>query len=118
MEYKHEVMQMDDYGILNELIDDMTSNIFEELDSAKKYAMNALKHKNDNKSIADAEIQASSQEYGHAEMLIEKINKMFSSLKSEKHDCYDWLILVWHKIHERILGYMGWIKGLHEQYKK
>ncbi len=45
MEYRHEIMNMADYTIEHELIEDMNENIFTELDCSKKYVMDAFRHK-------------------------------------------------------------------------
>lgn len=118
MEYRFETMNMSDYSIENELIEDINQNIFDELDCAKRYAMAALRHKSDNKSMADTEITASAQELEHANMLMNKIHKMLESLKDQKAACYDWLALSWYYTKHRVIGYMDWVKSLHEKYKK
>lgn len=118
MEYRHEIMNMADYTIEHELIEDMNENIFTELDCSKKYVMDALRHKSEDRTIADKELAMCAEELGHANMIMNKIEKILASMEEQKHQCYEWLALSWYYTKHRVMGYMDWIKSLHEKYKK
>lgn len=118
MEYRHEIMNMADYTAENELIEDMNDNIFTELDCSKKYVMDALRHKSENRTMADKELAMSAEELGHAMMIKEKIEKTLESFKEQKHQCYEMFELSWHYTKHRVMVYVDWIKSLHEKYKK
>ena len=118
MEYRHEIMNMADYTAEDELIEDMHENIFTELDCSKKYVMDALRTKSENRTTADKELDMSAEELGHANMIKDKIEKTLEKFKEEKHQFYDWFALSWYYTKHRVQGYMDWILSLHEKYKK
>ncbi len=60
----------------------------------------------------------SADELGHANMIMNKIEKTLEKFKEEKHQCYDWLALSWYYTKHRVMAYVDWIKSLHEKYNK
>lgn len=115
-EYKHEMMRINDYDIVNDMIDSMME-IYDELDGAKGYIKDAIRLKSADRGIADARIQMSAQEIGHADNLTASVNKMMEKMRADSNECYPVLSKVWTHIHERQEGYKAWIKTMHEQYK-
>ncbi len=115
-EYKHEIMHMDDYDIVNDMIDSMME-IYDELDGAKGYIKDAIRLKNVDSSTADARVSMSMQEIEHADKLTASVNKMMEKMRADGNECYQVLSKVWSHIHERQEGYKAWIKTMHEQHK-
>ncbi len=115
-EYRHEMMHMEDYDIVNDIIDSMME-VYDELDGSKGYVKDAMRLKMVDKSIADTRLSMSAQEMSHADNLTASVNKMMEKLKAEKNDCYGVLSKVWMHVHQRQQGYRAWIKNLHDQYK-
>lgn len=114
---RHEMMMMDDYDIVNDIIDTMME-VYDELDGAKMYIKEAMRMKMRDRATADSRVTMSAQELGHAETLTATVNKLLDKAKADKHPCYAVMAMFWHHIHSRQAGYMAWIKNLHEQYKK
>lgn len=116
-EMRHEMMEMQEYNILNDIVDQMME-IFEELDGSKKYIKSAIAHKSIDRTTADNMVSLSVQELQHAETITDAVNRMFDKMKSENHPCYETMKKVWTHIHERQVSYAAWIRQMHDRYKK
>lgn len=114
--YRHETMMMDDYDIINDIIDTMME-AYDELDGSKKYIKEAFRFKADNKTMADKLVTMSAEELGHADNLALGVESMLAKAKAEANPCYDVIHKVWTHIKERQAGYKAWIKQMHTEYK-
>lgn len=114
---KYETMNMVDYDIINNLVDEMM-NAYPEVMGAKKYARDAIKHKTIDKALAEARLAMSSDELSHGETIITGINRMMDKLKAQKHPCYDVVQFFWTRIHDDLTNQIAKVRALHEQYRK
>lgn len=118
MEYfRHETMMMDDYDIVNDIVDTMM-DIYEELDGSKKYIMEAFKMRDQNPETTGRLVTMSADEKRHAESLSEGVTAMLKKAKESENPCYETLNKVWLHIKSRQDGYRAWIEHMHEKYKK
>lgn len=114
---RHETMMMEDYDIVNDIIDSMM-DVYEELDGSKKYIMEAFRFKDQQPEMASKLVTMSSEEKKHADNIAEGIDAMLDKAKREENPCYDTLHKVWVHIKARQDGYRSWIEHMHEKYKK
>jgi hypothetical protein len=115
--YRHEMMMMDDYDIVSDIVDTMME-IYDEYDGSKKYINEAIAKKSTDKVRADKLVAMSAQELGHGNELSATVDKMLDKAKAEGNPCYATLAMVWHYIKARQAGYAAWILTMHDQYKK
>lgn len=114
--YRHEALMMEDYNILNDIIDNMME-AYEELDGAKKYIKTAMKYRSTDRKMADRLVVMSAEELGHADSICEGIEAMLTKAEGEDDDCAFVLRKVWSHLKERMNGYKAWIKNMHAEYK-
>ena len=114
--FRHEMMNMDNYDIVDDMIDSMM-DIYDELDGAKKYILAAIKYKDENPRMAAKLVTMSAEEKAHAENIADGVEGMMAKAKSDGNPCYDVIHKVWVHIHARQDGYRAWIEQMHQQYK-
>lgn len=116
-EMRHEMIEMENYDLMTVTIDQMME-VFDKLDSSKKYIKSAIAHKAIDRSMADSMVNISAQELQHAETITDAVNRMMDKMKSENHPCYETMKKIWTHIHNRQVSYAAWIRQMHDRYKK
>lgn len=115
--YKHEVMALEDYDLVADMLDTMMA-VYDEYDGAKAYIVEAMKLKDSDKARADSRVTMSAQELAHGDALAATVGKLLEKAKADGYPCYATLAMVWHHIKKRQTEYAAWIKSMHEAYKK
>lgn len=115
--FRHETMMMEDYDIVNDIIDSM-ADADDELDGAKKYIMEAFRFKDQHPEMASKLVTMSAEEKKHAENIAEGIDAMLDKAKRDGNPCYDTLHKVWVHTKARQDSNRSWIEHMHEKYKK
>lgn len=83
---------------------------YDELNGAKTYIMEAVDmHRTDRKK-ADKKQSMSLDEVMHATAIIEEVDGMMDTADESTQT-------LWKAMKEQLMGYMGWIKQLHTEYK-
>ena len=114
--YRHEILKMAEYDILDDIIDNMME-AYDELDGAKKYIKSAMEHRSVDKKMADRLATMSGEELGHSESICEGIEAMLQKAETDGTECVSVLRKVWTRIYERMSEYKAWIKQMHAEYK-
>ena len=117
MESMMMAMTMDEHDDVSSFIEG-AFEIYDEIDGAKEYIEKALKMKVRDRSAADSLCTMSAQELQHAETLRLNAERTLLRMKDEKSPCYEVLQKVWNHMARRQAEYMGWVRQMHEQYKK
>lgn len=110
-----EEMKVYTYSPMEEIVSSMME-IYEEIDGAKAYVKEAMMLKDVDRQIADDTLNMSAEELHHAEVLKQRVNKLFSKIEGDP--CYDILKKVWGYVCSRQAEYIAWVKHMHEVYKK
>ena len=79
----HEMMYMDDYDIINDILDTRDS-VYHEINGADEYIDKAMLHKPHDKQAADNMVALSAQELQHAGVLQGNIDSMMAKLKEAR----------------------------------
>lgn len=114
--FRHEEMMMEDYDVVNDIIDTMM-DVYDELDGAKKYILSAFKLQEHDPDTAAKLVTMSSDEKHHSEVLSAGVTAMLKKAKEMNSPCYETLSKVWTHVKARQDGYRAWIEHMHERIK-
>ena len=113
----YEMMHMDDYDIINDIIDTRDS-VYDELRGAKEYIKKAMMHKAHDKQAADNMVALSAQELQHAGVLQGNIDRMMAKLKESDAKSHSVLSKVISRDKSTQARMITGVKEKHEMYKK
>lgn len=113
----HEKMHMDDYDIINDILDTRDS-VYHEIDGADEYIDKAIMHKMRDKQAADNMVSLSAQELQHAGILQVNIDRMMMKVKETDPHAYSILSKAVSRDKVAQAHMIARVKEKHEQYKK
>ena len=113
----HEMMYMDDYDIINDILDTRDS-VYHEINGADEYIDKAMMHKTHDKQAADNMVALSAQELQHAGVLQGNIDRMMSKLKESDARSHSILSKVISRDKPTQARMIAQVKEKHEMYKK
>ena len=113
----HEKMHMDDYDIINDILDTRDS-VYHEIDGANEYIEKAFAHRYRDKSAADSMVSLSAQELQHAGVLQSNIDHMMEKVKETNPYAYDIMSKVISRDKVAQAKMIANVKTMHEQYNK
>ena len=113
----YEMMHMDDYDIINDIIDTRDS-VYDELRGAKEYIKKAMMHKAHDRQAADNMVALSAQELQHAGVLQGNIDRMLAKLKESDTHAYSILSKIVNNDKDAQARMITAVKERHEAYKK
>lgn len=99
------------------IIQSLSEMIEEEVRDAEKYATCALRHKEDNPSLADAFYKLANDELGHAMALHTQVVAIINNYKKEHGDPPEVMAKLYEILHERSIKNMATVKGMLSLYK-
>ena len=113
----HEMMYVDDYDIINDILDTRDS-VYHEINGADEYIDKAMLHKPRDKQAADNMVALSAQELQHAGVLQGNIDRMMAKLKESDMRSYSILSKVVGRDKSAQVRMITDVKEKHEMYKK
>ena len=99
------------------IIEKLSNMIDEELDDAKKYAECALKHKDENRSLADVFYTLSTEEMRHMAMLHDQAVAIIEQYRREKGEPPENMLAVYEYLHDKQIKKAGEVKAMQALYK-
>lgn len=90
---------------------------YDELNGAKGYIMEAIDLQPTNKRMADRRQIRSADEIGHAAGIMEDVEEKIKAAEEKGDETAPTVRIMWKAMHDRLMGYMAWIKTLHTEYK-
>lgn len=99
------------------IIEKLSDMIMEEISDAEKYANCALKHKEDDKSLADTFYNLSLQEIQHMEMLHNQVVRIINSYRATAGDPPAAMLAVYDYLHNKQIERVKEVKILQGMYK-
>ena len=99
------------------IIKKLSDQISEELDDSKGYAKCALKHKDENRGLADVYYTLSTEELRHANMLHDEVVKIIEQYRRENGDPPAEMQAVYDYLHEKQIEKAGEVKAMQALYK-
>lgn len=91
--------------------------IDEEINDAEKYANCALKHKDEDKTLADVFYTLGNEELGHMEKLHAQVVRIINDYRAKKGDPPADMLAVYNYLHERAIEKTKEVKVLLQMYK-
>ena len=113
----HEMMYMDDYDIINDILDTRDS-VYHEINGADEYIDKAMLHKPHDKQAADNMVALSAQELQHAGVLQGNIDRMMAKVKDSDPHSYAILSKVISRDKPTQARMIAQVKEKHEMYKR
>lgn len=113
----YEVMRMDDYDIINDILDTRDS-VYHEINGADEYIDKAMLHKPHDKQAADNMVALSAQELQHAGVLQGNIDRMMAKLKESDARSHSILSKVISRDKSTQARMITDVKEKHEMYKR
>lgn len=99
------------------LIEHLSNFIEEEIDGAEEYAKCAVKHKEDNPTLANAFYTMSLDELKHVTMLHDEVVKFINQYKNEHGEAPEGMKAVYDYLHEKHISDVNEVKIYQSQYK-
>lgn len=99
------------------IIQNLSDMISEEIADAGKYAECALRHKDDNPSLAETFYRLSMEEMQHMNMLHDQVVKIIDAYRKEKSDPPAEMMAVYNYLHEKQIGAASEVKAKQLLYK-
>lgn len=99
------------------IIKNISEMIEEELEDAEKYAKDALMHKDDDRDLAQAFFELSTEELRHANILHEQVVRLIKKHRAEKGDPPAVMQAVWDYLHKKHIEEATEIRRYHEQFE-
>ena len=113
----HEKMHMDDYDIINDILD-TSDSVYHEINGAKEYIEKAFAHRYRDKAAADSMVSLSAQELQHAGILQSNIDRMMEKVKGTNPYGYDIMSKVISRDKVAQAKMIANVKTMYEQYNK
>lgn len=114
---KYEMMHMDDYDIVDDILD-TSDSIYREINGADEYIDNAIMHKARDRHAADNMVNLSAQELQHGSVLDDNIEHMMAEVKEKDPNTYAILSKVISRDRSNQARMIAKVKEKHENYKK
>jgi len=99
------------------MIEKLSEMIEEEIEGAEEYAKCAVKHKEDNPTMASAFYNMSLDELKHVSMLHDEVVKLINQYRSEQGEAPEAMQAVYDYLHEKHIEDVNEVKMLQAQYK-
>ena len=99
------------------IIQKLSDMIEDEIADAGKYAKCAMKHKDDNRGLADVFYTLSTEEMRHMEILHGEVVKIIEQYRREKCEPPADMLAVYNYLHERQIAKAGEVKAMQAMYK-
>jgi rubrerythrin len=99
------------------IIQRLTDMISEEISDADKYAECALKHKDDNRELAETFYRLSTEEMNHMGMLHDQAVRIIENYKKEHGDPPPEMMAVYNYLHEKQIEHASAVKAKQMLYK-
>lgn len=100
------------------IIENLSDMIAEELDGAENYIKCALKHKTDNRSLADVFYAISLEEMRHMNMLHGEVAKIIEQYRKTNGEPPASMLAVYNYLHEKQIDKAAEIKAMQAMYKE
>ena len=98
-------------------IQKLVEYIDEELEGAEHYAECALKHKDDNPTLAKVFYDISNDEMRHVSMLHDEVVKMIETHRREKGEPPAAMLAIWNYMHEKHVEKSNEIRVIQAQFR-
>lgn len=100
------------------IIENLSDMIAEEIDDAKKYAECALKHKYDNRSLADVFYTLSIEELKHMNLLHGEVTKIIEQHRKTNGEPPASMLAVYDYLHKKQIDRTAEVKTMQAMYKE
>ena len=99
------------------IIKNLAEKIKDELEDAEDYAKRAIKHKDDDRELAQAFYELSTEELRHANLLHEQVVRFIKRHRAEKGEPPAAMQAVWDYLHEEHIEEANEVRLYLEQFK-
>lgn len=99
------------------IIEHLSDFIEEEIDGAEEYARCAVKHKDENPTLANAFYTMSLDELKHVTMLHDEVTKLINQYRNEHGEVPEGMQAIYEYLHEKHIDDVNEVKMYQSQYK-
>lgn len=100
------------------IIEHLSDFIEEEIEGAEEYAKCAVKHKEENPTMANVFYTISLDELKHVNMLHDEVVKLIAQYRNENGEPPEGMKALYNYLHEKHIDYVTRVKTLQNQYKE
>lgn len=98
-------------------IKEMVDHIYEELDDAKEYALEAIEIKDINRSLGDTYIILAKEEMGHMNRLHDQVTGIITEYRNQKGEPPEAMLKIYNWEHKKIMECAATVQVLINNYK-